>query len=159
MTDRRFSLAAAILRRSLNEVSIKRVKSEHMLADCLTKVLPGGHARMIVISNWWTLGPDDRAPSMRGRTLGGPEKVAANKEVDDLRAKMDKYVKQELYDDTDGNDEISTWPVEADNYVDECFYDDKGENDDETARVEIFYMDDATDNYPVDTSRAQRTVQ
>eukprot|EP00959_Pyramimonas_sp_CCMP1952_P240907 5034955-Pyramimonas_sp.AAC.1 len=70
------------------------------------------------MSNLWTPGPDDRAPSMRGQKLVGPEKVAANREVDDLNAKMAKYVKQELYDNTDGNDEIFTWPVETYNYVD-----------------------------------------
>eukprot|EP00959_Pyramimonas_sp_CCMP1952_P389507 8162002-Pyramimonas_sp.AAC.1 len=66
-----------------------------MLADCLTEVLPGGYARKIVTSSLWTLMPDDRAPSTRGRKLVGPEKVAANKEVDKLNAKMAKYVKQE----------------------------------------------------------------
>eukprot|EP00959_Pyramimonas_sp_CCMP1952_P191200 3998089-Pyramimonas_sp.AAC.1 len=78
----------------------------------LAKVLPGGYARKVVISNLWTLRPDDRVPSMRGRKLPGPEKAATNKEVDDLIANLAEYVKQELYDDTDGNDEISTWPVE-----------------------------------------------
>eukprot|EP00959_Pyramimonas_sp_CCMP1952_P226825 4742507-Pyramimonas_sp.AAC.1 len=96
-----------------------------MLADCLTKVLPGGYARKIVLPTLWTLGPGDRAQSMRGRKLVGPEKVVAYKEVDDLNAKMAKYVKQELEGDIDGNDEISTWPVETYNYVDESFYDDK----------------------------------
>eukprot|EP00959_Pyramimonas_sp_CCMP1952_P001955 40147-Pyramimonas_sp.AAC.1 len=82
-----------------------------MVADCLTKVLPGGYARKVVTSNLWTLGPDDRAPSIRGRNLVGPEKVAANKEVDELNAKMAKYVRQELCDDTGKDDEeISTWP-------------------------------------------------
>ena len=159
MTDRRLSLEAAILRQSLKEVTIKWVKSEQMLADCLTKVLPGGYARKIVTSNLWTLGPDDQAPSIRGRKLVGPEKVAANKEVDDLNAKMAKYVKQELYDNTDDNDEeISTWPVETYNYVDECFYDEKDEAQDETEDVEAFYMDDAVDNYPMERSGAQRAV-
>ena len=36
MTDRRLSLEAAILRQSLEEVTIKWVKSDQMLADCLT---------------------------------------------------------------------------------------------------------------------------
>eukprot|EP00959_Pyramimonas_sp_CCMP1952_P183457 3835964-Pyramimonas_sp.AAC.1 len=36
-TDRIFSLGAAILRQSLEEVSIQWVKSEQVLADCLTK--------------------------------------------------------------------------------------------------------------------------
>eukprot|EP00959_Pyramimonas_sp_CCMP1952_P106026 2216799-Pyramimonas_sp.AAC.1 len=159
MTDWRLSLEAAILRQSLEEISIKRAKSEQMQADCLTKVLPGGYARKIVASYLWTLGPDDRAPPMRGRKLLGPEKVAANKEVDDLNAKMAKYVKQELYDDTDGDDEISTWPVETCNYVGECFFNDEGENYDETECVEAFCMDDATGNYPMDRSGAQRTIQ
>eukprot|EP00959_Pyramimonas_sp_CCMP1952_P253179 5289590-Pyramimonas_sp.AAC.1 len=69
MTDRRLSLEAAILRQSLEEVSIKWVKSEQMLAACLTKVFPGGYARKIVISNLWNLGPDDRVPSKRERKL------------------------------------------------------------------------------------------
>eukprot|EP00959_Pyramimonas_sp_CCMP1952_P099111 2071762-Pyramimonas_sp.AAC.1 len=80
MTDRRLSLEAAILRQSPKENSIKWVKSEQMLADCFTKVLPGGYARKIITPNLWTLGPGDRAPSIRGRKLVGPEKVAANKE-------------------------------------------------------------------------------
>eukprot|EP00959_Pyramimonas_sp_CCMP1952_P135334 2831769-Pyramimonas_sp.AAC.1 len=69
---------------------------------------------------------------MRGRKLVGPEKVAANKAVDNLNVKMVGYVKQELHDDTDGNDEISTWPVETYNYVGDCIDDDKDENYDET---------------------------
>eukprot|EP00959_Pyramimonas_sp_CCMP1952_P243348 5086685-Pyramimonas_sp.AAC.1 len=84
-----------------------------MLADCLTKALAGGCAKLVVTSNLWNLGPDSRAPSIRGRKLGGPEKVTATKEVDELTAKMAKYVKQELYDDDieDNKDEISTWLV------------------------------------------------
>eukprot|EP00959_Pyramimonas_sp_CCMP1952_P217347 4545855-Pyramimonas_sp.AAC.1 len=94
MTARRLSIETDILRQSLEEVSIKWVKSEQMLAGC-SNVLPGGHTRKIVISNLWNLGPDDRAPSMRGRKLVGPEKVAANKEVDNLNEKMAKCFKQE----------------------------------------------------------------
>eukprot|EP00959_Pyramimonas_sp_CCMP1952_P013184 278403-Pyramimonas_sp.AAC.1 len=89
-----------------------------MLADCLTKVLAGGYARKIFTTDLWALGPDDRAPSIRGRKLVGPEKVAANKEVDELNAKTAKYVKQELCDDAGKDDEeISTWLVETYNYV------------------------------------------
>eukprot|EP00959_Pyramimonas_sp_CCMP1952_P473841 9502433-Pyramimonas_sp.AAC.1 len=159
MTDRRLSLEAAILRQSLKEASTKWVKSEQMIADCLAEVLPGGYARKAVISNLRALGPDDRAPPIRGRKLVGPEKLAANKEVDDLNAKIAKCVKQELHDDTDVNGEIPTWPEETHNYVGECFYDDKGEKYDETEYAEAFYMDDATDNYPMDRSGAQRTIQ
>eukprot|EP00959_Pyramimonas_sp_CCMP1952_P077240 1614681-Pyramimonas_sp.AAC.1 len=61
-----------------------------MLADCLTKVIPGGYARKIGTIN------------ARTKTS---EKVAANKEVDELNAKMAKHVKQELYDDTGKDDE------------------------------------------------------
>ena len=86
--------------------------------------------------------------------------MAANKEVDDLNAKMAKYVKQELYDDTKaGDEEISTWPVETYNYVGECFYDDIDKDKYETEDVEAFYMDNELDNYPMERSGAQRTIQ
>eukprot|EP00959_Pyramimonas_sp_CCMP1952_P248937 5203818-Pyramimonas_sp.AAC.1 len=87
---------------------------------------------------------------MRGRKLVVPEKVAANKEVDEMNAKMAKCVKQELRDDTGKDDEeISTWPVKTYTYVDECFYDDKDEVQDEDY-VEAFYTEELTDNYPME---------
>eukprot|EP00959_Pyramimonas_sp_CCMP1952_P137652 2880897-Pyramimonas_sp.AAC.1 len=96
---------------------------------------------------------------MRGRKLVGPEKVAANKEVEELNAKMAKYVKQELCDDAgECDEEISTWPVETYNYVDECFCDDKDEVQNEDY-VEAFYTEELTDNYLMERSGAQRTIQ
>ena len=83
LTYRRRSLKAAQLRESLKEVSIKRAKCEQILADCVTKFFSRGYARLVVASILWTLGPDERAPSIRRRKLIGPEKVAAA-EVADL---------------------------------------------------------------------------
>ena len=95
LLDKRLSLEAALLRQSLDEVSIKWVKSEQMLADCLTKVLPGGYARMVLTSNRWTLGPDPRAPSARARKLITPGRVETAKEAEMLNDAMLTFVATE----------------------------------------------------------------
>ena len=88
LTDRRLSLEAAILRQSLDAVSIKWVRSEQMLADCLTKTLPGAYTREVLVTNRWTFGPDGRAPSMRARTLMDPTRVKSNAEAQKLNDAM-----------------------------------------------------------------------
>ena len=92
LTDKRLSLEASLLRQSLSDVSIKWVKSEQMLADCLTKVLPGSYARMVFDSCSWTLGPDKRAPSLRNRKLNTPGKVANDSEAAKLNEDMESFI-------------------------------------------------------------------
>ena len=73
LLDRRLSLEAAIMRQTLQQTAVKWVKSEQMLADCLTKRLPGSYTRRVLTDGIWTLGPDDRAPSFRHRKLADPK--------------------------------------------------------------------------------------
>ena len=70
---------------------------------------------------------------------------------------MNKYVKQELYDDTEMYDEeISTWPVDGYQEKDECFYD---EDHEEEEYVETHYAEFDSDGEPTERSGAARTIQ
>ena len=65
--DRRLSLEASLLREvARNNVSVKWVRSEQMLADCLTKAgVDTTYLEVVLDSSEWTLGPDPRAPQGR----------------------------------------------------------------------------------------------
>ena len=54
MSDRRLSLEAAPLRQSLQEVSVRWVQRQQILAGCSIKMLPGSYALMVVAANSWT---------------------------------------------------------------------------------------------------------
>ena len=48
LLDRRLSLEATIMRQTLHQTSVNWVKSEQMLAGCLTKRLPGSYPRRVL---------------------------------------------------------------------------------------------------------------
>lgn len=89
--DKRLSLEAAILRQSLTEIDVKWVKSEQMLADVLTKAPPGSYARETLMDGTWTLGPDSRAPSTRGRRLAEPDRVATTETAQGLNDRLQRF--------------------------------------------------------------------
>ena len=72
--DRRLSLEATLLRETLTRGLVaKWVRSEQMLADVLTKEsVDDKYLGQVVSTGLWTLGPDDRAPITRSRTLRTP---------------------------------------------------------------------------------------
>lgn len=69
-------------------------KSEQMLADVLTKMLPGRYARQTLEGGTWTLGRDDRAPSIRGRRLADSDLVEADELKSELNARMVKCLRE-----------------------------------------------------------------
>ena len=69
-----------------------------MLADVLTKVLPGSYLRMCMTGCRWTLGPDDRAPSTRGRKLQVPDRVQTAQEADKMNDMLRKFLENENND-------------------------------------------------------------
>ncbi len=75
VADRRLSLEAALIRQQLkSNIQAKWVRSEQMIADCLTKSsVDSSYMREVWRSASWTLGPDVRAPSTRKRALRVPE--------------------------------------------------------------------------------------
>ena len=73
LTDRRLLLEAAIFRQEAQRCTKKWVKSEQQVADCLTKDATTQYDQVVFESNQWALGPDERAPSKRSRSLPGPD--------------------------------------------------------------------------------------
>lgn len=105
-----------MLRQSLVEAVVKWVKSEQLLADVLTKMLSQVvmHENYPVGCGTWTLGPDDRATSIRGRRLWRPTSSRASSQ----RPRMVRRLRERK---TPGNDiiaedehEISTILAEPD---------------------------------------------
>ena len=80
VADRRVSLEAALIREAMQgNITVCWVRSEQMIADCLTKA--GADPRYlleVLDSGLWSLGPDVRAGFLRGgRTLAPPDPPAA----------------------------------------------------------------------------------
>ena len=75
ISDRRLSLEAALIRQVAKwNTHIKWVRSEQMIADCLTKVgVDPSYAETVFDTGLWSFGPDIRAPvSVRKRALIEP---------------------------------------------------------------------------------------
>ena len=85
-----------------------------MLADCLTKTLPGAYTREVLVTNRWTFGPDGRAPSMRARTLMDPTRVKSTAEAKKLNDAMTAYMQvvEKGKDEVEATD-VSTWPAQV----------------------------------------------
>ena len=98
LSDKRLSLEASVLRQELRDTVIKWVRFEQMLADVLTKVLPGSYLRMCMAGCRWTLGPDDRAPSTRGRKRQVPDRVQTAQEADTMNNMLGKFLGNENND-------------------------------------------------------------
>lgn len=82
LTDRRLSLEAALLRQECQSCEIKSVRSDQQLAGVLAKDMQSEYTRQVFKSNLWTLGPDNRAPSSRRRTLTSPQSCSRGSPVD-----------------------------------------------------------------------------
>ena len=75
VADRRVSLEAALIREAmLGNIAVCWVRSEQMIADCLTKAGADPHYLLeVLLSGLWSLGPDVRAGFQRaGRALVPP---------------------------------------------------------------------------------------
>lgn len=119
LADKRLSLGATILRQAPSETVVKWVKSEQMIADVLTTVLPGRYAREALEAGTWTLGPDEHAPNSRGRRLADPDRVEHARQAEGLNKQMPQLASRKKHHDhhldVDDESEISTTYVVAGN--------------------------------------------
>ena len=79
-------------------MKVKWVKSEQMLADCLTKVMAGTYTRKVFTSGMWTFGPCSWAPTLRNRKLEDPHRVQTDAEAERLTDALQVFAARAGYD-------------------------------------------------------------